>query len=46
MLASCLVGFTAYSALTLRERPSRAQILGTLFAVIGIVLVAIPSLAR
>ena len=44
MLASCLVGFTAYGALALREQPSRAQILGTLFALTGIVLIAIPSL--
>lgn len=40
MLASCLVGFTAYCALALRERPSHDQIIGTIFALAGIVLIA------
>ena len=40
MLAACLVGFTIYGAVFLRERPSRAQLLGTAFALAGIVLVA------
>lgn len=40
MLAACLVGFTIYGAIFLRERPSRAQLLGTAFALAGIVLVA------
>ena len=40
MLAACLVGFTIYGATFLRERPSRAQLAGTAFAVAGIVLVA------
>lgn len=42
MLASCLVGFTAYGTLALRERPSHVQILGTVFALAGIVLIALP----
>jgi drug/metabolite transporter (DMT)-like permease len=40
MLAACLVGFTLYGAMFLHERPSRAQLLGTAFALAGIVLVA------
>ena len=40
MLAACLVGFTIYGAAFLRERPSRAQLLGTVFALAGIGLVA------
>ena len=40
MLAACLVGFTIYGTVFLRERPSRAQLLGTVFALAGIVLVA------
>ena len=40
MLAACLVGFTIYGAVFLRERPSRAQLLGTAFALAGIGLVA------
>lgn len=40
MLAACLVGFTIYGAAFLRERPSRAQLLGTAFALAGIGLVA------
>ena len=46
MLASCLVGFTIYGAVALRERPSRAQLLGTLFALAGIALIAAPSFAK
>ena len=45
MLASCLVGFTIYGAVALREHPSRAQLLGTLFALAGIALIAAPSFA-
>ena len=40
MLSACLVGFAAYGAAFLRERPSRPQLLGTAFALAGIVLVA------
>ena len=40
MLAACLVGFTIYGAMFLSERLSRAQLLGTAFALAGIVLVA------
>ena len=40
MLSSCLVGFTIYGAVFLRERPSRPQLLGTAFALAGIALVA------
>ena len=40
MLCSCLVGFTAYGAVVLRERPSRPQLVGTAFALAGIALVA------
>ncbi len=40
MLAACLVGFTICGAVFLRERPSRAQLLGTAFALAGIGLVA------
>lgn len=46
MLASCLVGFTIYGAVALRERPSRAQLLGTFFALAGIALIAAPSFVR
>ena len=40
MLSACLVGFTLYGALALRERPSLPQLLGTAFALAGIALIA------
>lgn len=41
MLASCLVGFGVYGALALHERQTRAGLLGIVFALAGIVLIAI-----
>ena len=41
VLASCLVGFGVYGALALHERQTRAGLLGIVFALAGIVLIAI-----